>query len=560
MVKTPQKIEFPSNWDENNVGAVDFFNRCLPYVKKTEDFYDIAGVSIYFIVFGVIAIGYILFINIWLLSYYKSYIFKRQSFKYYLCLLVGSLMILLDTYFLEIYYEHYPCFLHHLFTAIGYPTYLSAIVFIILRYYKFYYKSQIAYFNSFMEFLEEKHNEMFNKKFIFKICYTSISPKKAFNIFIFINIISVIYSILIYFVDKRVSSNGFCGTRISYLPQIMEFAFILLIFSPLALIEALKFDDKFRMKKTVVLLILVHIIYFTGFFLGALVKKLNCSVFVQYTPPGFFVFLSCVTCTRLFSFGTLKDILHVTECNKNLKVTRAGMDEMLYDKVLFREFGEYCRNENCVENILFLQEYWKYKKLFAKNNATNTKISEISDPESSIKSRSREGSIAKLSVIGRRNTLLGNSKLNEHGNTISSTTKITTDRKTSIMSSSRLNERAMSVITIPIIEKSDLKTYYSTVEREARKFYNNFIVSNAIYEINIQSSIINQIVKKITELEESSDNTEEERIEDYSTLFDDAYKEVCDNIYLNSYSNYVHMKNKEQSAQEKSKKKKETNN
>jgi len=25
---------------------------------------------------------------------------------------------------------------------------------------------------------------------------------------------------------------------------------------------------------------------------------------------------------------------------------------MLEDKVLFREFGEYCRNENCVENIV----------------------------------------------------------------------------------------------------------------------------------------------------------------------------------------------------------------
>jgi len=25
---------------------------------------------------------------------------------------------------------------------------------------------------------------------------------------------------------------------------------------------------------------------------------------------------------------------------------------MLEDKILFREFGEFCRNENCVENIV----------------------------------------------------------------------------------------------------------------------------------------------------------------------------------------------------------------
>jgi len=38
--------------------------------------------------------------------------------------------------------------------------------------------------------------------------------------------------------------------------------------------------------------------------------------------------------------------------------------------------------------------------------------------------------------------------------------------------------------------------------------------------------------------------TMEEKIEIYYVIFDDAYKEVLNSIYLNSYSNYVHQKSK----------------
>jgi len=70
------------------------------------------------------------------------------------------------------------------------------------------------------------------------------------------------------------------------MPQIAEFALFLILFLPLTLIEAIKFDDKFKMKKAIISLVILHIFFFLGFFLGALVTKLNCTKFVQYTPPG----------------------------------------------------------------------------------------------------------------------------------------------------------------------------------------------------------------------------------------------------------------------------------
>jgi len=66
----------------------------------------------------------------------------------------------------------------------------------------------------------------------------------------------------------------------------IEFVLFLFVFLPLATIEALKFDDKFKMKKSIIFIIIAHIIYSLGYFLGALVTKVSCSKFVQYTPPA----------------------------------------------------------------------------------------------------------------------------------------------------------------------------------------------------------------------------------------------------------------------------------
>jgi len=44
--------------------------------------------------------------------------------------------------------------------------------------------------------------------------------------------------------------------------------------------------------------------------------------------------------------------------------------------------------------------------------------------------------------------------------------------------------------------------------------------------------------------ESESDLTMEEKIEEYYVIYDQAYREVIDNIYLNSYSNYVHQQEK----------------
>jgi len=513
------KVPFPSKWDKNHDGAVELYKKCAPYVTKVEDYYEIIKISNVFIIFTIVIVIYITFINLWLLMYRRNYIFKRQCVMYYICLLFGSLVIIIDACLMEAYYEHFPCYIHHLLTGIGYPTYLSAVAFIIIKYYKFYYKSQIAYLSSLFSYSDNDQNGILNKKFLFRYFYTSITSHKALKSLTIFNICSIIYSILMYFVDVRVAANGFCGTRLSYLPQICEYLFILIVFLPLALIEAIKFDDKFKMKKKIIILILLHIIFFVGFFLEALVTILNCSIIVQYAPASFYVFLSCVTCTSLLSLSMLTDIIHINKCNKNLKVTFNGMIELLNDKVLFREFGEYCRNDNCVENVLFYQEYWKYKNLFSKNG--NLRKGERTTSENSVNSSHefvKKNSVSESNDVGTN----------------------------SIVSLTEYRIKFTSILSI----RSDAKPYNKIIENEAEILFNDYIKSNSIYEINIDSTTINQINKKLRELKESTTLSEDKKIEEYSIIFDKAYKEVINNIYYNSYSNYVHQKNKEQKGKQ----------
>jgi len=524
-------IAFPSKWDEENVGAKKFYEQCLPFAKETDDFYRMADVSIFFVIFAIIAAIYMTFASIWLFIYRKTYIFKRQCVSYYLFLLIGSLIITFDNIFVENHYETYPCIVHHLLTSVGYPTYLLSVAFIIIKYYKYYYKSQIAYFNSFLGVVEEKNTDVFNKRFIFKYFYTSTTSTSSLKFLFIINALSMIYSNIIYFVDNHVSSKGFCGAGISYLPQIMEFALFLIVFLPLALIEALKFDDKFKMKKSIVILIIANIGYFVGFLLGALVNKIKCAPFVQYAPPGLFVILSCMTCVYFFTVSMLKDILYINKCNKKLKGTYKGMIEMLEDKIQFREFGEFCIKESCVENILFLEEYWKFKKIFNKNDKLLSFVPEVSKTHSVAFEATGSMSLFHDPTRSSRE-MLKNQEYSDIDDIVSNSTSLE-----------------------PKI--SDIRALYNTIEQEAFKFRNHFIGSKALYEINIQNSVVTRIINKLKIVPGDLSKSMEEKIEIYYVIFDEAYKEVINNIYLNSYSNYVHQKNKKQKEQKEQKEQKQ---
>jgi len=110
-----KEIKFPSKWDINNVGMKDFYEQCLPYVKETEDYYIISDVSIYFTIISILSITYIIIINIWLLYYHKSYMFKRQCVTYYVMLFIGCLFVSFDSVLIEVNIFFYLFIKYYLF-------------------------------------------------------------------------------------------------------------------------------------------------------------------------------------------------------------------------------------------------------------------------------------------------------------------------------------------------------------------------------------------------------------------------------------------------------------
>lgn len=96
------KLPFPNEWNKNNSDSVLFYNKCEPYVETYEELNNLTNISLFFKIFGISVIIIILFINIWLFTYHNNYVFRRQCRKYYIFLMIGSSVVLTDTYLLEV--------------------------------------------------------------------------------------------------------------------------------------------------------------------------------------------------------------------------------------------------------------------------------------------------------------------------------------------------------------------------------------------------------------------------------------------------------------------------
>ena len=167
---------------------------------------------------------------------------------------------------------------------------------------------------------------------------------------------------------------------------------------------------------------------------------------------------------------------------------------------------------------MFLDEYWKYKKLF--NGVDKSLLTNDSSKPFSANSVRKSGLNLTLKSQDYSDS-------NEYS---------FLNNRSDISSFNELNEP----------NSLNYKNLKNVIEKEAFKFRDSFIGNKALYEINIQNSINTTIIKLLRIVPGDLSKTPEEKIEIYYTVFDKAFEEVLNNIYLNSYSNYVHQKNKVQ--------------
>jgi len=524
--------KFPFDWDIEDKAQLDYYNKCLPYIKSENGFDNIIHKSKIFYAFGVGAIGYFLILSLMLIKYRNHYIFKRQGRVYFLLFMLGSILISVNSFISQITYKHYPCIVLNLIVTIGYPLTFVSYTLIILTNFKNYYNSQIAYIEMFENFNKKKKEK--TNRFLFKYIYRNMPQTKVSPFFVYYLLAKWMLVYFLYFSNDMIQQNGFCKISIIHMPEFIEVFIFLVIFLPLALIEVLKFDDTFKMKKKIINSVLTTILCALGYLTLSLVKRINCSLVVKYVPSDSFVIMLFILSSIYLCIPTLKDISHLNKQKAETKATQNGMLRMLEDNVLLREFSEFCRKENCTENILFYQHYWKFKKLFDNNQERISKMTKINNANYTISN----------------NYLASNAydyDYHDHGSMMSFETPIEAsvcieegNATINVAESScyEESETASKKIHFGIGRKI---TRNDILLKEAQNIINDFILNDSKFEVNITDKAKRNIIYNLNEIRTNELQQQDFKVR-LKSIFDDAYSEVLNSLFLNSYTNYILLK------------------
>ncbi|ORX82936.1 hypothetical protein BCR32DRAFT_292326 [Anaeromyces robustus] len=518
---------FPNDWDIDSLTQYSYYKKCLPYASKSEDFDYFIEKSIVFKIYGLGSIGYMLIISYLLLKHRKHYIFKRQGRVYFIMFMIGSLLSVINSFLIQIKYKIYPCVILNFLVSLAYPLSFFSYAMIILTNFKNYYNSQVAYSEMFRDMTNTNNNTK-KQIYIFKFIYKNMPHSKIAPIFIFYLIVKWLIVYMLYFLNSLVSQIGYCRLGLIHIPEIGEVLVFLFIFLPLALIEILKFDDTFRMKKKIVKSILTTFLCVLGYMTMSVVKPLNCSFLVKYIPSDSFAILLFLLSTVYLCVPTIKDIIHINKQKAETKATVNGMLKMLQDNILLREFSEFCRKENCTENILFYQHYWKYRKLFD-NQERNSRIVKTNNFTTS---NFLVTSVYDYDDRDRVSQMSFETPL-EASICVDDTFSVNNTNMINGMESSRYFNTGRKITKNEIFVK------------EAKNIIDNFILNEAKFEVNISDKVKKNIISNFKDIKNNSELQQQDFKERLKCLFDESYNEVVNSLFLNSYTNYILLKRNE---------------
>ncbi|ORX55415.1 hypothetical protein BCR36DRAFT_347238 [Piromyces finnis] len=523
--------KFPEDWDIDDENHYRYYKKCYPYVKDSKDFDNIIQKSILFYIFGIGSILYFIILSIILVKHRHHYIFKRQGRAFFISYIVGSIICSFNSFMVQVYYKKYPCIIHNIFLSMGYSLSLLSYCLIILTNFKNYYNSQTAYIEIFQSTRRKKEK---GRKYLFSYIYKNMPQTKITPIFIYYLIIKWLIVYVSYFFNDGISQIGFCRMSKIHIPQIMEIFLFVFLFLPLALSEVLKFDDTFKMKNKLIISILITMICIVGYMTMSGLKQINCSIVVKYVPSDSFVIALFTVSSMFICIPMIIDILHIEKKKAETKATKNGMLKMLEDNVLLREFSEFCRKENCTENILFYQKYWKFRRLFDGVQEKNSKI-------------------IKSNFYGVNNTstmlpISNNFDFEDHYHTSSmisfegpidaTTSMIDENFNINIINGTDTMQNDYDTSKKNNIEIGRKITKNEILLKKANDIMEDFILDDGKFEVNIGDKVRRNIIINLKDIK-NNDLDQHDFREKLKCLFDDAYKEVINSLFFNSYTNYI---------------------
>lgn len=552
---------FPDEWDSTNERANGYYERCQGYVKTQEEFVSLLDIRPHFHVICQFLIAYIFITGILIIIFRNKYIIKRNNPELTLYFSLGCIINIADSYGVDVNYDKYPCFLVFYCTGISYPLMMVSCIGCISRYLKQYYSSA----NAFVEVFDEKYevkNQYGNKKLQNVRDY--LIDKYPNRFVLFYILIVTIYSLLVSLFGNRYRifndvDKGFCIISLEYAPQLILIVTFSVIYIPYTLYELKRIEDTFNIKNVLYVSLITIFLCIIGYFVSSLTTAYNCTPeFIRNWPADCFVILYCAVFHYLQVTRPLFHLFYIERTMKNIDKTTEGLKKVLEDKILFREFCEFCKKDCCVENALFYKEYQKFKTAIKNNKNIKKKQSNEHDDLKEYSNNSSDNDVIKNSIaINMENTINNyNNAFNNGSMVINESDEISNyeyTNKNSIDISDCSDKKTTTTVKKSqsySLKKTPVDTFQIAVD-----IVNKFILPNSVYTVNIDNKISRNIIDVIKQYENrnvnesiNTFNTNASPNNDlteslFETIFDDACDEVITNLYLNCYLKYVRTKN-----------------
>jgi len=332
--------------------------------------------------------------------------------------------------------------------------------------------------------------------------------------------------------------RGFCGFTKEYLPQIVLVCIFLFASFPLTVYQFYRLHENFKFINTLMTNLLIMTIC-AGLFIAAMaIPEYNCSQIVRYLPSDAYALI--ISCSFHYPqvIRPLLDYYYMNKKANKLEININGLIQLLNDETLFNEFFEYCKQKCCVENALFHIKYKKYKGLI---NLYFKKVKyESSIPESYLARLSRS--------INRLGSADGYNDLSEHKLRDKNKDKYDTGSSIDLNSDHKSKDnRVNDPDYFKMREEKKRAIIYSDIHKLANTIYSSFLNDNAKYEINLSEKTIKDIKMKLVThnqnyVASSNAHLNDDKI-DIENLYDEAYDEVLQVLFVDVYTEYITNRN-----------------
>ncbi|ORX85933.1 hypothetical protein BCR32DRAFT_275893 [Anaeromyces robustus] len=621
---------FPKDWIKED-STIKQYEKCSSFYRDTKSFqnyYDNKSwlfyvISWFFIIYNIGGSFLILKNN-------RN--FEILKFSKVL-IIIHSLSLniaILNTYFRNVLYDKYPCFLVNYCITISHVlNYLSII------------SCVLYYLNLNNNYVGALRKTLFSRKKSYNLLY------KLYKDFTEIKMVSwmlIITSITLFFSSYLGSKNkeyslypmnkGYCLIYYGGIPQTI-ILICYLIFIPLAIIEIKKMGVHFSFRISFIIslilsfvFLIIHNIFIIGF-------NYECSSIFRHIPYDIFYNLSSIAFSFLQIFRLLVKLYYSKQAIKQLDLTKSSLFHVLDDKILYEEFVDYCFNLKCIEYMAFYTEYKKFISLFDVkynlensvnheegkesnknyqyykdddndeevnndsiiietnfyNNNNNNTFNMISNKHfndttinikyndskininipstiPSIKYYEKLASISNGQNINNNNNIYNindcnnNNNFNENNNnnnhinnnnSRNNNNNGVSDTNNNLINYSMKNTKNSIKYQKHSFKKDKRIQYFDTIHYQLNTIVENFIMENSELELNLPDSISKNI-KKNTEIFNNHYLGLRYQMPyipeklNVKHIFDDAYEEVIEILYLNIFSGFVLSKKKNQNS------------